>query len=137
MCYADDGESIPILGSKWVVGRRKHECSECQGSIPKGQLHEHSWGVCSEYGWTHWRICERCHYLIACIYALERAEGCQPWESKPVVGLNYVQEDIRDRGLYLPGDLDTHDLEDIADLSFRPVVRWWEIDAGGRAAARA
>jgi hypothetical protein len=138
MCY-DHGESIPILSTKWVIARKDHECSECwRKVIKKGQPHQVSTGVDRYEGgaWARWRVCEECHYFAACIYAIERAEGCEPWESMVPMGSGYLREDMVDRGIYPPGHLDDHSMEDLDDMTTRPVMRWWEIDAGGREAAR-
>jgi hypothetical protein len=130
MCYTHD-DSIPILSQHWVKrARKEHPCSECGRRIQPGEGYEYAFGVDS--GDTYvWKICERCHYHAACIYALERSRGCAEWESRPPLGGGMLHEDLEHNDLRLDDDLPDEAWAD-AEADGEPgphfVVRWHHID---------
>jgi hypothetical protein len=130
MCF-DHGDSVPILRQGMRRARKRHRCTECSRKIDPGELYDYACGA--DYGDFHvWKICERCHIHAAYVYAVERAEGCAEWESRPPLGSGMLSEDLWERGLTIDDDKPDDEWSGWpAGDGPKPhfVVRWHHIDA--------
>lgn len=131
MCYTYD-DSIRIRNHAWRTARKQHRCSECGEKIQPGERYEYAAGI-DDGSWVSWHICGDCNTIAAYLYAIERSEGCEEWESRPPLGTGDLRSgDMADRGLILDDEWADDEWDDAIRLGQnRPhcVVRWAHIDA--------
>lgn len=96
MCF--DGEYPDISRVKHVIARKPNTCTECRGPILKGDWCQVA-STLFEGHWANFRICMKCQFMAARIYAEEIALGCRPGESYPMLGDGTLAEDYREHVL--------------------------------------
>ena len=103
MCFDYDYGDGATLSVEMPRARKEHRCTNwhCQEPIAKGEVYERLAWVCDGAARTE-KLCERCIYYRALIYAHERSEGCAPRESWCAV--EDIYQHMHDLGWKLPSE---------------------------------
>ena len=110
MCFTYDSQAT-IWEEQYRKARKAHHCTGCSRGIKPGDRYWYVSGFTKDYdSWFHTNECEACRYHRALIYAVEKSEGCFDHESW--VMLEELEEELSNRGWYVPDMIDTWAPED-------------------------